>query len=84
MHITSEVLRWARPVVGNVPCTYVVSPRGEGQSRLVVRFETETANPLRRLAAAPLAWIDLVMIRKQFLTIKAYAERDQQRAERAN
>lgn len=73
-HVTSEVLPALRILFGAMTCSYVVRPRGDDGSRLVIRIEVGTAGPLRRLAATPMAWIDLLMMRKQLLNLKALAE----------
>ncbi|MHA6785987.1 hypothetical protein ACVGOW_34065 [Pseudonocardia saturnea] len=54
---------------GPMACTYRVTPQGSG-SRLIGRLDL-TANRL----AAPIAWGDLLMMRKQLRTLAACAER---------
>jgi hypothetical protein len=45
-------------------------------SRIVGRLVAGTRGPLSRVRAHALAWGDLVMMRRQFLNLKALAERD--------
>lgn len=78
-HVTIRQLDRLRRLVGEVAVTYVVLPRGGGRSRLVVRLVVvrhpgpRVLRPLvRRLY--PLG--DLIMMRKQLLTLKRLAERD--------
>jgi hypothetical protein len=54
---------------GPMACTYRVTPRGS-RSRLIGRLDLTA----RRLAA-PIAWGDLLMMRKQLRTLAACAER---------
>lgn len=56
--------------------TYEVAPLDAGSCRLVCRLVFGTRWPLGRLWATLLAYGDLVMMRKQLLTLKALAERD--------
>lgn len=65
----------AQRLAGPLGVTYAVHPDGAG-SRLVCRMVVPGATRLQRARAQALAWGDLVMIRKQLLTLKAYAERD--------
>ncbi|MCY7395784.1 MAG: hypothetical protein LH468_06430 [Nocardioides sp.] len=65
----------AQRLAGTLGVTYAVHPEGPG-SRLVCRMVVPGATRLQRTRAQALAWGDLVMIRKQLLTLKAYAERD--------
>ncbi|WP_329153930.1 hypothetical protein OIU91_37830 [Streptomyces sp. NBC_01456] len=61
---------------GQMAVSYVVLPRGDG-CRLLVKVASESRRPLsRRLQRRLLAWGDLVMMRKQLLTLKKFAERD--------
>lgn len=55
---------------GPMACTYRVTPTGGHRSRLIGRLDL-TAGRL----AAPIAWGDLVMMRKQLRTLAACAER---------
>lgn len=63
---------------GDVALTYAVEPEGGG-SRLVCRLAVPDGGPIVRLRAQLLAWGDLVMMRRQFLNLKALAERDARR-----
>lgn len=58
------------PEPGTMACTYRVTPAGGGTCRLIGRLDL-TAGRL----AAPIAWGDLVMMRKQLRTLAACAER---------
>lgn len=65
----------AERLAGPLGVTYAVHPEATG-SRIVCRMVVPGATRVQRLRAQALAWGDLVMIRKQLLTLKAYAERD--------
>ena len=58
-----------RRVFGPVAITYAAE-------RIVCRLAVAASGPLARLRAHALAWGDLVMMRRQFLNLKALAERD--------
>jgi hypothetical protein len=60
---------------GQVALTYAAEPSRSG-SRIVCRIAAAADGPLRRARAYALAWGDLVMMRKQLLTLKELAERD--------
>lgn len=60
---------------GHTVLTYAVSDRGPARSRLVATLAVAATNPVARLARHLLAWGDLVMMRKQLLTLKELAER---------
>ena len=67
--------RWFGPVT----VTYAAEPGGDGhveRSRIVCRLVAGASGRLERTRAHALAWGDLVMMRKQLLTLKALAERD--------
>ncbi|WP_341926267.1 hypothetical protein [Nocardioides psychrotolerans] len=66
-------------MVGPVSVTYAVQPAAAGTSRLVARMVARERGPGGWLWARALAWGDLVMMRKQLLTLKALAERDARR-----
>ncbi|MFC7496682.1 MULTISPECIES: hypothetical protein [unclassified Nocardioides] len=58
---------------GRTAVTYAVEPDGEG-SRLVCRITTGQRGPVAWACSRLLAWGDLVMMRKQLLTLKELAE----------
>jgi hypothetical protein len=64
---------------GPLGMTYAVEPRSDVESRLVCRVLAGTPTFAARLRGVVLEWGDLVMMRKQLLTWKELAERDQQR-----
>lgn len=75
-HITL-VLDRGRRLFGNLAVTYLVIPHDDGHSRLVVRLAaTHARGPIGTLALRLLAAADLVMMRRQLLTLKELAERD--------
>jgi hypothetical protein len=64
---------------GRLWITYRVRADGTG-SRLAVKLRVPRPRGiLRRLATGALAWGDLLMMRRQLLTLKALAERDASR-----
>jgi hypothetical protein len=75
-HLTVR-LRDARSLFGDVAGTYLVAPRTDGPSRLMVKLLVRYPRTplLGWLMARLLPWGDLVMMRKQLLTLKALAER---------
>lgn len=60
---------------GQVAVTYAAEPHADG-TRLVCRILVPSGGVRKRVRGYALAWGDLVMMRKQLLTLKAYAERD--------
>lgn len=60
------------------PCamTYAAEPTGPAASRIVCRLAVDTGGVLGWARARALAWGDLVMMRKQLLTLRDLAERD--------
>ena len=71
---TVVTLPAAERLFGPVAITYRVTPVDDSHSRLVVRLDTSSAGLLGRLRHVPLAWGDLVMMRKQLLSLKRLAE----------
>jgi hypothetical protein len=65
--------RFAR-IYGPLAATYAIQPRHDGTCRLIARLDVGATTPLQRLRRALLAWGDLIMMRKQLLTLKQLAE----------
>ena len=75
-HLTLELRDAAsRRVFGELAVTYRVAPTASG-SRIVVKLRIRRPRGPLRLLAPMLPAGDLVMMRKQLLTLKALAERD--------
>lgn len=72
-HLTGVTLPAAERLFGPVAITYAVRPDGE-RTRLVAAMAVGRSGPLGGLRRAALAWGDLVMMRKQLLTLKELAE----------
>ncbi len=73
-HLTLR-LRRRGGLFGDVAVTYLVVPRPPDGSRLVVKLRWRYPTvPVGWLACRLLPWGDLVMMRKQLLTLKALAE----------
>lgn len=60
------------------PCamTYAAEPTGPSSARIVCRLAAAAGGPVRAARAHALAWGDLVMMRKQLMTLRDLAERD--------
>jgi len=71
-HLTLR-LRRGRAVFGDIACTYLVAPRSPDRSRLVVKMLVRYPG-LRRVAAQVFPCADLLMMRKQLVTLKRLAE----------
>jgi hypothetical protein len=65
-----------RRLLGDLAVSYTVVPDGEARCRLVVKLRVDLPGDglLARLHRSALAWGDLVMMRKQLLTLKELAE----------
>lgn len=68
--------RQATALFGVLYGTYVVTPRGPATCRLLVKVNAVyPSSPFGRLVGGIMPWIDLLMMRKQCLRLKTYAER---------
>ena len=76
-HLTLRLHRTSA-LLGDVVCTYLVVPCSRGRSRLVVKilWRYPSGRLSRAVARLLLPWGDLVMMRKQLLTLQGLAERD--------
>jgi hypothetical protein len=75
-HITA-VLRGTSPLFDELAMTYLIVPEAERSSRLVVKVAIRyPRNPIGLVTRAVLPAGDLVMMRKQLLTLRALAQRD--------
>lgn len=72
----------SRRLFGDLAVSYTVVPDGAARSRIVVKLRVELPGEgiAVRLRRRLLAWGDLLMMRKQLLTLKVLAERDTGRA----
>ena len=77
-HWTGLTTPRGQRLFGPVAMTYAAEPDGSG-SRIVGRLAAAGDSRGRRAKAYALGWGDLVMMRKQFLTLKELAERDARR-----
>lgn len=59
---------------GPLATTYAIQPRKNGECRLIVRLNAGAITRLQRVRRALLACGDLIMMRKQLLTLKELAE----------
>lgn len=74
-HITLRSLPVAERLFGLVALTYLVTARASRNSRIVVRLLVhEPENCWQRTRFQLLAWGDLIMMRKQLITLKQLAE----------
>jgi hypothetical protein len=74
-HWTALTTPAGRRLFGPVAMTYAAEPVGGG-SRIVCRLVVPQDGAVRWTRSRLLAWGDLVMMRKQLLTLKKLAERD--------
>lgn len=75
--VTLRALPQARRLYGLLACSYQVVPVTDAASRIVVRLVVaEPAGALQQARYAVLVWGDLVMMRKQLLTLRDLAEAD--------
>jgi hypothetical protein len=73
-HLTGVAFPAARRIYGPLAGSYVVQPAGEGSSRLIVKLCAGARGPVGRVRATLFPWGDLVMMRKQLVTLKELAE----------
>ena len=75
-HLTMTVVSPAwQALLGAFACSYVVVPRGPGRSRLIVKIAARyPRGPVGTIVRWLTPWADLVMMRKQLLTLKDLAE----------
>jgi hypothetical protein len=78
-HWTGITTPRASRLFGRVAVTYAVE-NAETGSRMLCRVVTPTTGVVSRARVHALAWGDLVMMRKELLTLKQLAERDAARA----
>lgn len=78
-HLTFRTKRGspAQQTFGEVCCTYLVVPQRDGGCRLLVKFLVRYPPGLRgMLMRRVLPWGDLVMMRRQLLNLKRFAEEE--------
>jgi hypothetical protein len=69
---------------GLVSLTYDVRPTGPDSSRLVCKIDLASRTRWDRIRWFLLSWGDLIMMRKQFLTLKALAEKTAREVRKAS
>lgn len=62
---------------GPMAGTYAIQPRHDGTCRLVAGLDVSATTAWQRARRALLAWGDLIMMRKQLMTLKELAEQPQ-------
>lgn len=75
-HISGVVRPEFKRFYGPLAITYAVKPHGEGRCRVVLKLDVAASSLGGRVRRALLAWGDLIMARKQLLTLKHLAERE--------
>jgi hypothetical protein len=74
-HVTFRTRRFATSLFPAVAVTYLLVPAAPDETRLLAKLALEVRpGPLGRAALTLLAWGDLVMMRKQLLTLRDLAE----------
>ena len=71
---SSSITLDSSTLLGQVACTYQITPRATSESRLVVKIVASTPGLLKAPARVLLPIGDLVMMRRQLLTLKEFAE----------
>ncbi len=72
-HLTCA-LRQGRTLFGEIAVTYAVHPVDDRRCRLVVKLAWCYPSAWRWLAKPVMPWLDLIMMRRQLLNLKALAE----------
>jgi hypothetical protein len=72
-HVTI-VLRHGTGLLGSFAVTYLVVPRDPAESRIVVKLLVRHPRTHAAVVRVLGPWLDLIMMRKQLLTLKALAE----------
>ena len=80
LSLTGVVQPRFQRLYGSLAVTYAILPRRDGTCRLVVRLDAGATTSLQRIRRALLASGDLIMMRKQLLTLKKQAEREPTRS----
>jgi hypothetical protein len=79
-HLTGVARPAAQRVYGRLAITYQVNPRAGTSSRLIGRLDAASSTLPARVRRSTLAVGDVLMMRKQFMTLKELSERDAARA----
>jgi hypothetical protein len=79
-HISGVVTPDAERAFGPIALTYAVVPVADGSSRIVVKLLLGTRGRLGGLKRAALVFGDAIMMRKQLMTLRDLAERDERRS----
>jgi hypothetical protein len=74
-HITATIDPRHIRMYGTLSVTYMVKPTGPASCHLVVKLDLGCRGWWERVRVFLLAWGDLIMMRKQLLTIKVLAEK---------
>ncbi|MFI9450410.1 hypothetical protein [Amycolatopsis sp. NPDC052450] len=75
-HLTGRTFAKSENLFGPVAATYSVEPIDERSCRMLCRIVVTSQGFRGRLKEFLLGWGDLIMMRKQLLTLKKHAERD--------
>ncbi|MDF0531672.1 hypothetical protein P0W64_19225 [Tsukamurella sp. 8F] len=74
-HVTIRLSRWIpRLLLGDLAISYVVRPRGEHGSRLIVKLTLPRAKRLGLVFQYATGWLDLLMVSKQMNNIRRLSE----------
>ena len=79
-HLTAVADERFAKIFGALSVTYLAKPTGAASSRLVIKLDMGCRGWWEQVRVSALAWGDLIMTRKQLLTLKALAEETAQGA----